>query len=107
MLIYEGSAKELGLETGVLCSVIEQVSLRDSNEWAIYWRCGMQAFHSIVWRQGRSPVEREVSALKNLSEVIASAESRAGEICKRFPGKEPDGFDVYDAIGRLVAIRKI
>ncbi len=67
----------------------------------------MQAFHSIVWRQGRSPVEREVSALKNLSEVIASAESRAGQIRKRFPGKEPDGFDVYDAIGRLVAIRNI
>ena len=31
VLINEGGAKELGLETGVLCSVIERVGLRDSN----------------------------------------------------------------------------
>ena len=65
------------------------------------------AFHSIVWTLGRSPIEREVSALKSLAEVIASAESRSGQIRKSFPGREPDGFDVYDAVGRLVAIRKI
>ena len=67
----------------------------------------MQAFHSIVWKQGRSPFEREVSALTKLSEVIASAESRASQIRKNFPDRELDGFDVYDAIGRLVAIRKV
>ena len=67
----------------------------------------MQAFHSIVWKQGQSPFEREVSALTKLSEVIASAESRASQIRKNFPDRELDGFDVYDAIGRLVAIRKI
>ncbi|MGA7325789.1 MAG: hypothetical protein WBX25_15200 [Rhodomicrobium sp.] len=67
----------------------------------------MQAFHSIVWTLGRSPVQREVSALKGLSEVIASAQSRVGQVRKSFPDREPDGFDVYDAVGRLVAIRKI
>jgi len=50
---------------------------------------------------------REVSALTKLSEVIASAESRASQIRKNFPDRALDGFDIYDAIGRLVAIRKI
>jgi hypothetical protein len=63
--------------------------------------------HSIVWKQGRLPIERETSALATLSEVIASAESRVGQIGKRFPDRTLDGFDVYDAIGRLVAIQKI
>ena len=67
----------------------------------------MQGFHSIVWKQGRSPVEREASDFKKLSDVIAGAESRVSQIRKNFPGMELDGFDVYDAIGRLVASRKI
>ncbi len=67
----------------------------------------MQGFHSIVWKQGRSPVEREVSDFTMLSDVIAGAEKRVSQIRKNFPGREPDGFDVYDAIGRLVAVRKI
>jgi hypothetical protein len=56
----------------------------------------MQGFHSIVWKQGRSPVEREVSAFKTLSEVIAGAESRASQVRKNFPGMELDSFDVYE-----------
>jgi hypothetical protein len=67
----------------------------------------MQGFHSIVWKQGRSPVEREVSDFKKLPEVIAAAEGRVSQIRKILPGTEIDGFDVYDAIGRLVAVRKI
>jgi hypothetical protein len=67
----------------------------------------MHAFHSIVWKQGRLPFERETSALTSLSEVIAHAESRASQVRKNFPDRELDGFDVYDAIGRLVAIRQV
>jgi hypothetical protein len=67
----------------------------------------MQGFHSIVWKQGRSPVEREVSDFKELSDVIAAAENRVSQIRKNFPGMEIDGFDVYDAAGRLVAAQKI
>jgi len=63
--------------------------------------------HSIVWKQGRSVIERETSALKDLSDVIASAEIRVSQIRKNFPSRIVDGFDVYDAIGRLVAIHKI
>jgi hypothetical protein len=63
--------------------------------------------HSIVWKQGRLPIERETSALAKLSEVITSAESRANDIRKRFPDRTLDGFDVYDAVGRLVAVQKI
>ncbi len=63
--------------------------------------------HSIVWKQGRVVVERETTTLTKLSEVIASAESQIGRVQKNHPGRVLDGFDVYDAIGRLVAIRKI
>jgi hypothetical protein len=62
--------------------------------------------HSIVWKQGQLLIERETSALKKLSEVSASAESGVSQIRKNSPGRVPGGFDVYDAIGRLVAIRK-
>lgn len=63
--------------------------------------------HSIIWKEGGVAVERETSALTNLSEVIANAENRVSQVQKNFPGRNLDGFDVYDAIGRLVAIRKI
>jgi hypothetical protein len=63
--------------------------------------------HSIVWKQGRLPIERETSALAKLSEVITNAQSRASDIRKRFPDRTLDGFDVYDAVGRLVAVQKI
>jgi hypothetical protein len=52
-------------------------------------------------------VERETTTLAKLSDVIASAESQVSRIQKNHPGSVLDGIDVYDAIGRLVAIRKI
>jgi hypothetical protein len=67
----------------------------------------MKAFHSIVWKLGRNPVEREFGAFTDLPEVITYAEGRVSQIRKNLPGSEPDCFDVYDAIGRLVAIRNI
>jgi hypothetical protein len=67
----------------------------------------MQVFHSVVWKQGRLPIHRETSAFATLAEVIAGAESRTRQIQTNFPGRELDGFDVYDAVGRLVAVQKI
>jgi hypothetical protein len=67
----------------------------------------MQGPHFIVWKQGRWPVERETSDFTKLPEVIAGAEKRVSQIRKNFPGRELDGFDVYDALGQLVAVQKI
>jgi hypothetical protein len=67
----------------------------------------MQAFHVVVWKQGRLPIHRETSAVATLAEAIAGAEGRTGQIQKNFPDRELDGYDVYDAIGRLVAVQKI
>ena len=84
------------------------VGIRDSDApSSSHGDAEMQGFHSIVWKLGQSPVERETSDFTKLPDVIAGAEKRVSQIRKNFPGREPDGFDVYDAIGKLVAIRKI
>jgi len=42
--------------------------------------------------------------LTSEAEVIASAKSRALDVAKRHPGREPDSFRLTDATGKVVGI---
>jgi hypothetical protein len=57
---------------------------------------------AIEWLRRGSPVDKEISVLSNESEVIASAKSRARDVVKRLPGREPDSFRLTDATGKVV-----
>jgi hypothetical protein len=61
----------------------------------------------IEWLRGESTVERETSVLKNLQDVISSAENRATEVARRHPGNEPNGFRINDASGKELTYRAI
>jgi hypothetical protein len=52
--------------------------------------------YKIEWLRAGTVVERETSPLKTVSEVIASARSRAPEVSARLPGREPDRFRLMD-----------
>jgi hypothetical protein len=58
----------------------------------------------IEWLKGQSVVEREVSALREQAEVIASAKRRAPDVASNHPGNEPDRFRLNDATGKEIGI---
>ena len=59
---------------------------------------------SIDWLKGAIPVEKEICALATKGEAIAAAKTRASDVAKRHSGREPDGFRLSDATGRILAI---
>ena len=59
---------------------------------------------SIDWLKGAIPVEKEICALATKDEAIAAAKTRASDVAKRHSGREPDGFRLSDATGKLLAI---
>jgi hypothetical protein len=62
------------------------------------------AVFSIDWLKGAIPVEREICVLATKDEAIAAAKTRASDVAKRHSGREPDGFCVSDATGKILAI---
>jgi hypothetical protein len=58
----------------------------------------------IEWLKNGSPVERETSALADQEKVIESARTRAGDVAKRLPGREPDSFRLTDATGKELGV---
>jgi len=59
---------------------------------------------SIDWLKGAIPVEKEICVLSTKDEAIAAAKTRAPNVAKRHSGREPDGFRLSDATGRILAI---
>ena len=59
---------------------------------------------SIDWLRGAIPVEKEICVLTTKDEAIAAAKTRAADVAKRHSGREPDGFRLSDATGRILAI---
>jgi hypothetical protein len=61
----------------------------------------------IDWLRGGVPVEKETSILTNEAEVIAGAKTRAADVAKRHPGREPDSFRLTDATGKILGVLHI
>jgi hypothetical protein len=59
---------------------------------------------SIDWLKGAIPVEKEICVLSTKDEAIAAAKTRAHDVAKRHSGREPDGFRLTDANGKLLAM---
>ena len=59
---------------------------------------------SIDWLKGAIPVEKEICILATRDEAIAAAKNRAPDVAKRHSGREPDGFRLSDATGKILAI---
>ena len=62
------------------------------------------AVFSIDWLRGAIPVEKEICVLATKDEAIAAAKTRAPDVAKRHSGREPDGFRLSDATGKILAI---
>jgi hypothetical protein len=62
------------------------------------------AVFSIDWLKGAIPIEKEICTLATKDEAIAAAKTRAPDIAKRHSGREPDGFRLADAAGKILAI---
>jgi hypothetical protein len=62
------------------------------------------AVFSIDWLKGAIPVEKETCVLATRDEAIAAAKNRAPDVAKRHSGREPDGFLLSDATGKILAI---
>jgi hypothetical protein len=58
----------------------------------------------IEWLRAGSSVERETSGLPDQAGAIASAQRRAPDIARQFPGREPDSFQLTDASGKLLGV---
>jgi hypothetical protein len=61
----------------------------------------------IDWLRGGVPVEREASVLTNMAEAIAGARTRARDVAKRHPGREPDSVRLMDATGKILGVFQI
>ena len=59
---------------------------------------------SIDRLRGAVLVEKEICILATKDEAIAAAMTRATDVAKRHSGREPDGFRLTDANGRILAI---
>jgi hypothetical protein len=59
---------------------------------------------SIDWLRGAIPVEKEICVVATKDEAIAAAKNRAPDVAKRHSGREPDGFRLSDATGKILAI---
>ena len=59
---------------------------------------------SIDWLRGAIPVEKEICVAATKDEAIAAAKNRAPDVAKRHSGREPDGFRLSDATGKILAI---
>ena len=59
---------------------------------------------SIDWLKGAIPIEKAICTLAPKDEAIAAAKTRALDIAKRHSGREPDGFRLTDAAGKILAI---
>jgi hypothetical protein len=57
----------------------------------------------IDWLRNGVPVDWETSVLSE-SEAVAAAKSRAIDVAKRHPLREPDSFRLTDAAGRVVGV---
>jgi hypothetical protein len=55
----------------------------------------------IDWLRTGIPIAKETSVLQGEAEVVADARRRAPDVVKRHPGREPDGFRLTDATGRI------
>jgi hypothetical protein len=66
-------------------------------------RRGVAVF-SIDWLKGAIPVEKEICVSATKNEAIAAAKTRAPDVAKRHSGREPDGFRLSDATGKILAI---
>ena len=62
------------------------------------------AVFSIDWLRGAIPVEKEICVVATNGEAIAAAKTRAPDVAKRHSGREPDGFRLSDATGKILAI---
>jgi hypothetical protein len=60
------------------------------------------ALFAIDWLRRGIPVERETCVLTSKDEAIAAAKSRAHDVARRYPGREPDSFRLIDATGTIV-----
>jgi hypothetical protein len=83
------------LAANALKPVIERPSSSSREEPAVF---------SIDWLRGAIPVEKEICVVATKDEAIAAAKTRAPDIAKRHSGREPDGFRLTDASGKILAI---
>ena len=58
----------------------------------------------VDWLKGAIPVEKEICVLATKDEAIAATKTRAPDVAKRHSGREPDGFRLTDATGKILAI---
>jgi hypothetical protein len=58
----------------------------------------------VEWLRRGIPVDKETSVLTSEAEAIAAAKARAGDVAKRHPGGEPDGFRLTDETGRILGV---
>ena len=62
------------------------------------------ALFSIDWLKGAIPIEKEICVLATKGEAIAAAKTRVPDVANRHSGREPDGFRLTDANGKLLAM---
>jgi hypothetical protein len=57
---------------------------------------------AVEWLKQGVPVERETSALADLSDAVATTRARVELVAARHPLDEPDGFRVLDLTGAVL-----
>jgi hypothetical protein len=58
----------------------------------------------VDWLRRGIPIEKETSVLKDEAAAIVAARTRARDVAKRHPGREPDSFRLTDATGRILGV---
>jgi hypothetical protein len=57
---------------------------------------------AVEWLKQGVPVDRETSALADLSDAVATTRARVGLVMGRHPLAEPDGFRLLDRSGAVL-----
>ena len=61
----------------------------------------------IDWLRTGIPIEKETSVLTDEAEAIAAAKSRAADVSRKHPGREPDSFRLTDETGRILGVFQV
>jgi hypothetical protein len=93
-------------ETGQLGNCLD--GIRNERSWLVLvppqFFAKEPAMFLVDWLKGAIPVEKEICDLITKDEAIAAAKTRAPDVAKRHSGREPDGFRLSDATGKILAV---
>jgi hypothetical protein len=58
----------------------------------------------VDWLRAGVPVDKHASVLTSKTEVVADAQTRARDVARRHPGREPDSFRLTGPAGEIFGV---